>query len=251
MGVRNEHRGNAEQLRAATAQTHCVVLAGPGSGKTKTLTTAMARALLEDVLEPRGAACVTYNNECAIELEARLAALGVEPGRRVFVGTVHGFALAHVIRPYARCVTTDLPETFRVGTSAETRESVRTAYLKTINSGENPLDRWRFAAQKRRQNVDRNSPSWLGKNPELARFIEGYEADLRRRGLVDFDDMPLIAYRIIRENPWIRDSLMAQFPVLFVDEYQDLGHALHELVLQLCIGTGVRLFAVGDPDQSI
>ena len=243
--------GNAEQLQAVTARTHCVVLAGPGSGKTKTLTTAMARALLEDVVEPRGAACVTYNNECAIELEARLAALGVEPGRRVFVGTVHSFALAHVVSPYARCVATDLPETFRVASYAETRESVRAAYIKTINSGENPNDRWRFAEQKRRQDVDRTTPSWLGKNPELARFIEAYEADLRIRGLIDFDDMPLIAYRIIRENPWVRDSLMAQFPILFVDEYQDLGHALHQLVLELCIRTGIRLFAVGDPDQSV
>jgi DNA helicase II / ATP-dependent DNA helicase PcrA len=63
--------------------------------------------------------------------------------------------------------------------------------------------------------------------------------------------MPLLAVRMINEHEWIRDALKAKFPILFVDEYQDLGHALHELVLQLCFQAGVRLFAVGDPDQSI
>jgi DNA helicase-2/ATP-dependent DNA helicase PcrA len=64
--------------------------------------------------------------------------------------------------------------------------------------------------------------------------------------------MPLIAFRMVQAHAWIRDALRARFPVLFVDEYQDLGHALHELVLQLCFqGGGIRLFAVGDADQSI
>ena len=69
--------------------------------------------------------------------------------------------------------------------------------------------------------------------------------------MIDFDDMPLLAYRMTKEHDWIRDALRARFPVLFVDEYQDLGHALHELVLLLCCGGGIRLFAVGDADQSI
>src|SRR5262245_6118528 len=88
---------NPEQYEAVYERGHCGGLAGPGSGKTKTLTTAMARALLEDVVEPRGIACITYNNECSIELETRLASLGITPSHRVFIGTVHGFALTHVI----------------------------------------------------------------------------------------------------------------------------------------------------------
>src|SRR6185312_4470043 len=89
------------------------------------------------------------------------------------------------------------------------------------------------------------------RNPELTAFIDAYESELRRQGLIDFDDMPLLAYRMIKEHDWIRDALHARFPVLFVDEYQDLGHALHELVLSLCFRGGIRLFAVGDADQSI
>lgn len=226
------------------------MLAGPGSGKTKTLTTAMARTLIEDVVDPRGVACITYNNECAIELEARLAKFGIISGDRIFIGTVHSFALTQVIAPYARCIA-GLSDDFRVATRSESRAAVEAAYDAVFSYAGNPHDRWRFAEEKRRRDVDRNMPTWRGQNPELADFIEAYEAELRRKGLIDFDDMPLIAFRMIQNHRWIRDALRARFPVLFVDEYQDLGHALHELVLLLCFEGGIRLFVVGDVDQSI
>lgn len=243
---------NPEQGIAVRERGHCVVLAGPGSGKTKTLTTAMARALVQDVVDPRGVACITYNNECAIELETRLARLGIHASERSFIGTVHSFALTQVITPYARCIPGLLPAEFRVANTAERRAAVEIAYRSVFGEDQfNPHDRWEFAEEKRRRNVDRALPDWRGQNPELAQFIEAYEAELRNRGLIDFDDMPLIAFRMIQSHAWIRDALRARFPVLFVDEYQDLGHALHELVLLLCFEGGMRLFAVGDADQSI
>lgn len=243
---------NPEQGVAVRERGHCVVLAGPGSGKTKTLTTAMARVLIQDVVDPRGVACITYNNECAIELETRLARLGIHASDRSFIGTVHSFALTQVITPYARCIPGLLPAEFRVADTAERRAAVEIAYRSVFGEDRfNPHDRWEFAEEKRRRNVDRALPDWRGQNPELAQFIEAYETELRNRGLIDFDDMPLIAFRMIQSHAWIRDALRARFPVLFVDEYQDLGHALHELVLLLCFEGGMRLFAVGDADQSI
>ncbi len=243
--------GNPEQSAAVRESGHCVVLAGPGSGKTKTLTTAMARALVEDVIDPRGVACLTYNNECAIELETRLAAFGVQSSDRSFIGTVHSFALTQIIMPYARCFPGLLPDGFRVATRAECRAAVELAYASVYADQFDPHDRWTFAEEKRRRDVDRALPDWRGRNPELADFIDAYEAELRRRGLIDFDDMPLIAFRMVQAHLWIRTALRARFPVLFIDEYQDLGHALHELVLMLCFEGGMRLFAVGDADQSI
>lgn len=242
---------NPEQHGAVHERRHCVVLAGPGSGKTRTLTAAMARALAEEIADPRGLACITYNNECAIELESRLAALGIRSSGRNFIGTVHRFALTQIILPYAHCIPGLLPEAFRVATDAECRAAVGIAYGKVFGNAGDPHARWRFAEHKRRQDVDRRLPSWQGRNPELAGFIENYEAELRRQCLIDFDDMPLIAFRMVRDHRWICHALRARFPVLFVDEYQDLGHALHELVLLLCFDAGIRLFAVGDADQAI
>ncbi|MCK1388596.1 ATP-dependent helicase [Bradyrhizobium sp. 21] len=230
---------------------HCVVLAGPGSGKTKTLTSAMVRALRDDVLDPRGVACITYSNECAIELETRLQTFGIAPGDRAFVGTVHGFALSQILMPYARCVPIGLPQNFRLATKTEISAAVVVAYNNAINGRDDPQDRWKFATTKRKRDVDRSRPEWYGTNVELAKFIEAYESELRRQGLIDYDDMPLMAFRMLKEHGWIREAIRARYPILFVDEYQDLGHALHELVLLLCFGSGMRLFAVGDVDQSI
>src|SRR5262245_51876682 len=198
----------------------------------------MARVLVDDVVDPRGVACITYSNECVAELEARLSKLGIAPGDRTFIGTVHGFALSQVISPYARCVPVGLPADFRVATRAQSRAAVEVAYAAAIGGAEDPHRRWQFAVEKRRRDVDRSRPEWRGVNPELADFVEAYEAELRSRGLIDYDDMPLLAYRMIKEYGWIRDAISARFPVLFVDEYQDLGHALHELVLLLCFGGG-------------
>jgi DNA helicase-2/ATP-dependent DNA helicase PcrA len=246
-----ELKRNPEQFDAARQRGHCVVLAGPGSGKTKTLTTAMARSLMEDVVDPRGVACVTYNNECAMELEGRLTKLGIMNRDRSFIGTVHSFALTQVIMPYARCIPGLLPEDIRVATRGDIRSAIEDAYQIAFGDLGNPHDRWLFAEEKRRRDVDRTLPAWQTRNPELAVFIEAYETELRSRRLIDFDDMSLIAFGMIRDHRWIRNALRGRFPVLFVDEYQDLGHALHELVLLLCFEAGIRLFAVGDADQSI
>lgn len=64
-------------------------------------------------------------------------------------------------------------------------------------------------------------------------------------------DKPLLALRALKQHEWLRKAILAKYPVLVVDEYQDLGHALHSMVMGLCFRTGIRLFAVGDADQSI
>ncbi len=98
--------------------------------------------------------------------------------------------------------------------------------------------------------LNRDTIQWRSQ-PGLAKLIELYERELRIKGLIDFDDMPLLAVRALRESPWIQRALLAKYPVLAIDEYQDLGPALHRMVKGLCFSTGMRLFAVGDGDQSI
>lgn len=243
-------KGNEEQLEAVHASSHCVVLAGPGSGKTKTLTTAMARAVHNDILDPRGVACITYGNECVLELESRLSELGVTNNDRNFIGTIHSFSLTKIITPYAKfCPELPLGK-FRIATAAECSHAKDAAYQATQNIANTRCD-WRLVEKKRKRDVDRSLPEWHGRDPHLASLIEAYEAELRQNNLIDFDDMPIIALHILRRHEWVRNAIRACFPVLFVDEYQDLGHALHELVKLLCFETNIRLFAVGDVDQSI
>ncbi len=226
------------------------MLAGPGSGKTKTLTLKMARMLAEAVQEPRGIACITYNNECARELETRLSDLEVEPGGRVFIGTVHSFSLTQIILPYAKTARMGLPDDFRVATRKERAVALERAYNRVIGGRDNPQNLDQTMSSYRRRTLNRNSEAWQS-DPKMAALVEEFERQLRLLGCIDFDDMPLLAVRALHNNDWLQKALLAKYPILVVDEYQDLGRALHRMVLGLCFSTGMRLFAVGDADQSI
>ena len=243
-------RGNPGQWQAYNAARHCVVLAGPGSGKTKTLTVKIARLLIETVREPRGLACLTYNSECARELKARLEGLGITESRNVFIGTVHSFCLKQVVVPYAVLAGIDIPRQLRVALPSEQEALFARAVGLEMGADEPPW-RWRTQTQEyRRTHLDREAAGWA-EDEQLAGLVVRYEGLLRQRGMIDFDDMVLIGLRLIESRRWVRRALRARFPVIVVDEYQDLGVPLHRIVQSLCFRGASRLFAVGDPDQSI
>lgn len=246
----NELRGNEGQWAAYESQGHCVVLAGPGSGKTKTLTIKMARMLSEDVARPHGLACITYNTQCAQELRDRLNNLGIQPSQNIFIGTVHSFCLHHIVKPFAHLAGLDLPDPIKVAPPSIQRRIFKRAIDVEVASTED-ASVWRTRADRyRRTHIDRDDPLWL-ENEELARVIESYEVGLRAEGYIDFDDMVLVGLYLIEKCAWVRKLIHSKFPILVADEYQDLGLPLHRIVLSLCLNAGIRLFAVGDPDQSI
>ena len=80
---------------------------------------------------------------------------------------------------------------------------------------------------------------------------KSYEALLLANGLIDFDGLVLVGLELIERYEWVRRSIKAKYPVMVIDEYQDLGLPLHRMVLALMNKAGVRIIAVGDPDQSI
>ena len=245
-----ELRANPGQWRAYNADRHCVVLAGPGSGKTKTLTVKIAKLLIDTIREPRGLACITYNAECARELKTRLERLGVYESHNVFIGTVHSFCLKKVVTPYATLAGLDLPHDFRVALPSE-QEALFARAVALEMSADEPPWRWRTISEEyRRTHVDRDAAQWQ-EDEQLAALVDRYERLLRADGMIDFDDMVLMGLTLIESHRWVRRALRAKFPVIVVDEYQDLGVPLHRIVRSLCFRAGSRLFAVGDPDQSI
>ncbi|MCH4578126.1 ATP-dependent helicase [Achromobacter xylosoxidans] len=240
--------GNPGQQAAYDSRGHCVVLAGPGSGKTKTLVLKLARILAEDVRAPRGAACITYSQECARELTRRLEGLGLREAPNLFIGTVHGFCLRHLLMPYGRLAGLPIPFPLAVAT-----QRVSDRLLKQSGDelfGANHPYKTIDLGRHRRSVLDRSSVAWRSEE-ELAAWAITYEAALRNEGLIDYDDMVVFGQRLIVEHDWVLPLVQAKFPVLAVDEYQDLGVALHRIVKRLAFDGGVRLFAVGDADQSI
>ena len=240
--------GNPGQQAAYDSTGHCVVLAGPGSGKTKTLVLKLARIMAEDVRMPRGAACITYSQECARELTRRLERLGLREAPNLFIGTVHGFCLRHLLMPYARLANLPLPFPLALATQRQSEQAMKRVGDRLFGVGHpnKPMDLGRH----RRSILDRGSLAWTSEE-ELAAWAEEYEAEFRGMGLIDFDDLVIFGQRLVSEHDWVLPLLQAKFPVLAVDEYQDLGVALHRIVKRMAFDGGVRLFAVGDSDQSI
>jgi DNA helicase-2/ATP-dependent DNA helicase PcrA len=240
-------RDNEGQWRAYNSSGNCVILAGPGSGKTKTLTIKLARMLAEDVLAPRGIGCITYNNQCARELKRRLQKLGVEDGRRVSVGTLHSFCLKYIILPFVHLTPLPKKVPIKVATTEEVQSLQAKALSRVIGD-----EQWGLRFDRyRRTHLDREAPEWLSDDEDAARAIEMFESLLDEQGLIDFDGMVLIGLHLVKSYEWVRKALAARFPILVIDEYQDLGYALDRIVQSLCFDAGIRLLAVGDPDQSI
>lgn len=245
-----ELRGNPGQWAAYESTGNCVMLAGPGSGKTKTITLKIARLLNEEIRPPHGLACITYSNECVRELKQRLEVLGVGDSRRVFIGTVHGFCLKHLIAPFAKLAGLDLGDPLVVADSKK-RDEIFARAAEEVIPHENPAYLWSPVNAYRRTYLDRTGDEFRNRDPKFAQLIERYEELLHDALYVDFDDMVLLGLRLLREHEWVQRAVKARFPVLVVDEYQDLGNPLHQIVLELYSKAEVRLIAVGDPDQSI
>lgn len=237
---------NDEQIEAVTGTSNTLVLAGPGSGKTDTIVTKVASLLSTDVRAPRGVACITYSNDAAREFTTRLRDSGVRSGRRLFLGTLHSFCLTRVIRPYAH-LTGD--ESLRgrgvIGKAGRTSLLQRSLDAEAVAEnaayfGEHIKIRKALACGESVEHFD-------DRHVAVARK---YDSLLSQAGMLDFDALTFQALRMVRTSEAVRDLLVARFPWIAVDEYQDLGGVLHTL-LMILKESGATIFAVGDPDQCI
>lgn len=245
-----ELRENEGQWQAYESESNCAILAGPGSGKTKTITIKIARILEEEVRRPQRLACITYSNECVRELRSRLNALGVDDRSRILVSTIHSFALTEIVMPYAAMAGIAVPNPIVVAAPSKSEELFKQAY-QTIKGV--PPGRWyRMSLERLRRTVpDKHSDEWKAANSQQTAIIEEYERLLLEEGLIDFDGLVLAGLQAIERFEWVRKCIRSKFPVIVIDEYQDLGLPLHRMMCSLMTEAGVRIIAVGDPDQSI
>jgi DNA helicase-2/ATP-dependent DNA helicase PcrA len=241
---------NPEQWEAFKYQGHCAVLALPGSGKTKLLTT-KAVWLANNAIEPgQGVACITLTNPAAAEMRTRIRALGQPVGRTVGVGTVHSFAWTHIIRPFAS--PAGFPEwaDYKLAPRRFEREAMRVAIQRVFGSDANT--RYVESTVKRNRKMCLPEEGWHATGPQIRQVALVFESLLREDGYVDFDDVVAMAVQLVEEQPFVRTVLGARYPYLLVDEYQDLAPGLHRIVTSISLGANsTTLFAVGDPDQAI
>lgn len=242
---------NAKQWEAFTAPTPCVVLAPPGSGKTKLLTTRLASDLIETIPAPHGAACITLTNAAADELRRRLDSLGVVERSTLFVGTVHSFALRRVISPLAHLAGESWLSAVNVASVQQQNQAYRQAIAEVYGQMQDVrLVRSTIEFHRRRLS---DLADWMKSGQKIVDAGRRYEEILRDAGLVDFDGAVGFAVRLVEQHEFVRRVLTSRYRNLYVDEYQDLAPGLDRLVRALCFDQGqdAGLFAVGDPDQAV
>lgn len=232
------------QRAALIASGNLVIIAGPGSGKTRTVV-ARAGYLLSAQISPlRGLAAITFTNQAATELREGLARLGVIQPARLFAGTVHSFCLAEIL-PYARLVGVELPGLDALLTDTEER-----ALLEECADDEG-VNYWAlrevFTSLRRRLAAGEDVRD---QRDAYVRAVRRYESKCDRHRIWDFEGIVLATVRLLRKHPEVAAVVKARFPVVMIDEYQDLGAALHSLV-EMLLEAGVQITAVGDVDQSI
>ena len=219
------------QRAAATAATPLLIIAGPGTGKTRTLTHRIAHLIGECGLSPRAFLAVTFTRRAAQELRDRLAEAIPSSAALVTVSTFHGLGLRILREHYHRA---GLPERFAVADET----ALLTVATQLTGS---PADGRALLAV-------------LGGNAKGADADaqrENFRKALLARGLVDFDGLVEIAGRLLRDEPELAEHYRARWPYISVDEYQDIDAAQYALLGHLAHASGEGLAVIGDPDQAI
>ncbi|AUI36351.1 MULTISPECIES: ATP-dependent helicase [Bacillaceae] len=245
----NQIKKDKDQYEAFLSENNTVVIAGPGSGKTTVLTLKIMKLLMEEIKPPRGLACVTFSRAAAKEFKDRLNDLGYQKRENVFLGTVHSFCISEIISPFAHLYNYDIPLPIKI--VAEKKK--KSLFKKIIQDFqlENTNIRIEDMDKERTLNIKGISEVEIPTYDLALKVAIEYEKRLHAEGFVDFVDIVKYATLLIQNHEYVRRCLEAKFPWILIDEYQDLGKPLHEMVLSLLKNTNIKFFAVGDPDQSI
>jgi DNA helicase-2/ATP-dependent DNA helicase PcrA len=246
---------NPEQLAAVTAPPGpALILAGAGSGKTRVLTTRIAWLLQTGQVSPSGIMAVTFTNKAAKEMQARLSAMLPLNTRAMWIGTFHGLC-NRFLRAHAQLA--GLPQAFQILDTQDQLSAVK-RIIKALKFDEEkcvPKQTSYFIAHAKDAG---QRPKDLTPRDELGRMqqmvYQAYEDQCQREGVVDFAELMLRTYEIMRDHPEVRDHYQRRFKHILVDEFQDTNR-LQYMWLKMFAGspalTGNSVFAVGDDDQSI
>jgi len=243
---------NDRQREAVTAPDGpTLVLAGPGSGKTRVLTYRVAHLVKDRGVSPRAIMAVTFTNKAAREMKARLGkVIGEAALAELTIGTFHAVC-ARILRVDGQYV--GLERAFVIFDTDD-----QTALVKRIVQDLNLNDKlYRPAALLGAISNAKNDliPPEAYTPPthwhEIARRVyERYQAALLTNNAVDFDDLLMKTAELLRDNPAVLDKYRRRYAHILVDEFQDTNSAQYQLV-RLLAGDGGNLFVVGDEDQSI
>jgi len=242
---------DAQRAAVSSPLGPTLVLAGAGSGKTRVLTHRAAWLIHECGVAPQGLLAVTFTNKAAAEMRGRIESLLHAPGGALWVGTFHGIAHRLLRRHWHEA---GLPQNFQILDDDDQHRLVR-KLLK-----EQGLDEQRWVPREVQGFINREKDEGRrakhledrgdATRRELIRLYGLYQKRCDQLGVVDFAELLLRSFEVIRDQPQLQASYRHRFRHVLVDEFQDTNGIQYQWVKLVC-GESGQPFVVGDDDQSI
>lgn len=246
---------NQMQIDAIESLNNILLIACPGSGKTRTLTYKIAYELSKLNSKKKYIIAITYTNRAADEIKERIELLGIDI-KQLWIGTIHSFCLEWILRPYSLYMD-ELKKGFNVINSYDTEKIITDlCQIYNINnclSGRNRLNFWDFifhCSSVEGYEASTNSPN---KQIGVTEIFNLYLERLRVNKQIDFEQILYYSYQLLVDNQVISKILSNIFKYILIDEFQDTKDLQYK-ILGLILTEGrnnTSLFMVGDPNQSI
>ena len=244
---------NKEQQQAVQhTEGPLLILAGAGSGKTKVLTVRIAHLLAQGV-NPYEILAITFTNKAAKEMKSRVEGLVGDVANRIWLSTFHSFC-AKFLR-FELDNFLGYNSNFTIYDASDSQAVIKAA-LKALNLDDkyypvgamigaisDAKNKLLFASDFRKQARDFYQQ-------KVADVYEYYERELRKNNALDFDDLLLVAVKLLQSNEAVLDKYSKRFRYVMIDEYQDTNHAQY-LLAKLLASHWKNIAVVGDADQSI
>jgi len=244
---------NKEQQQAVQhTEGSLLILAGAGSGKTKVLTVRIAHLLAQGV-NPYEILAITFTNKAAKEMKSRVEGLVGDVANRIWLSTFHSFC-AKFLR-FELNNFLGYNSNFTIYDTSDSQAVIKAA-LKALNLDDkyypvgamiaaisDAKNKLLFASDFRKQARDFYQQ-------KVADVYEYYERELRKNNALDFDDLLLVAVKLLQSNEAVLDKYSKRFRYVMIDEYQDTNHAQY-LLAKLLASHWKNIAVVGDADQSI
>lgn len=244
---------NREQQQAVQhTEGPLLILAGAGSGKTKVLTVRIAYLLAQGV-NPYEILAITFTNKAAKEMKSRVEGLVGDVANRIWLSTFHSFC-AKFLR-FELDNFLGYNSNFTIYDTSDSQVVIKAA-LKALNLDDkyypvgamisaisDAKNKLMFASDYRKQARDFYQQ-------KVADVYEYYERELRKNNALDFDDLLLVAVKLLQSNAAVLDKYSKRFKYVMIDEYQDTNHAQY-LLAYLFSSHWKNIAVVGDADQSI
>jgi len=230
-----------QRAAVTTTEGPVLVIAGPGSGKTRVLTYRIAH-LLEKGIAPWEILTLTFTNKSAREMKDRIEKVVGPKAQQVWAGTFHS-VFARILRSEATRI--GYPASFSIYDTDDTTSVLR-AIIKEMNLDPNTYNasaiRSRISLSKSnlitpkayRENADMMQQDRAAKRPYIVDIYEKYVLRCQRSGAMDFDDLLFQLYRLFRDNPdGVLEKYQRKFKYIHVDEFQDTNFLQYAILRRL------------------